>query len=87
MMAVDRNGPKNMLTQVGRSRATDVALTLHQVGLARLFIQCCFTNCYCIITCSAAKMVMDLFWTSVLCKNLRLSPDVNATVTFAVVLR
>lgn len=29
MIAVDHNGPKNMLTQIGRSRATDVALTLH----------------------------------------------------------
>lgn len=40
-----------------------------QDGPARLVFQFCFTNCYHIATCSAAKLVIDLFWIGVLCKK------------------
>lgn len=56
-------------------------------GLARLVFQCCFTNCYHIITCSTAKLLIDLFLIGVLCKNFSQNPGVCATANFSVVLR
>lgn len=69
----DRNDPKYKLTQVGRSRATDVAglMTLDpRTGSQGSCSSVVVTNCYHVVSCSAARLVIHLFCMGVLHKNI-----------------